>query len=115
MTEAGQNRRILVLSDMHLGRDCNEITGFNRSARPDSAFDRAFIDMLDFYTRDRETEWRLVLAGDFSKDFESLGSKTRRRRPPTAATAAAAAPTAATAALAWLPRLCPSTASWPCR
>lgn len=57
-------RRLLVVSDMHLGRDCNDITGFD-AKRPDSKFDQAFIDMLDHYTSARETEWRLVLAGDF--------------------------------------------------
>lgn len=57
-------RRLLVVSDMHLGRDCKEITGFN-APRPDAKFDQAFIDMLDHYTSAREEEWRLVLAGDF--------------------------------------------------
>src|SRR5579862_9497738 len=57
-------RRLLVTSDMHLGRDCKEITGFKR-ARPDPEFDQALIDMLDFYTSAREEEWRYIIAGDF--------------------------------------------------
>lgn len=67
MTEAPpgtKKRRLLVTSDMHLGRDCKEITGFKR-ARPDPEFDNALIDMLDFYTSAREEEWRYVIAGDF--------------------------------------------------
>ncbi|MEQ9504326.1 MAG: metallophosphoesterase [Deltaproteobacteria bacterium] len=63
MDEVGQ-RRLLVVSDMHLGRDCKDITGFNRTARPDDKFDQAFIDMLDHYTSAREREWRLIFAGD---------------------------------------------------
>src|SRR5262245_53076936 len=59
-----KKRRLLVTSDMHLGRDCKEITGFNRT-RPDPEFDRALIDMLDFYTSAREQEWRYIIAGDF--------------------------------------------------
>lgn len=58
-------RRLLVLSDLHLGRDCRAITGFEGSVRPDPGFDVAFIDMLDLYTGGRESEWRLVFAGDF--------------------------------------------------
>src|SRR5215470_17830244 len=57
-------RRLLITSDMHLGRDCKEITGFKRT-RPDPEFDQALIDMLDFYTSAREEEWRYVIAGDF--------------------------------------------------
>jgi UDP-2,3-diacylglucosamine pyrophosphatase LpxH len=59
-----RKRRLLITSDMHLGRDCKEITGFNRT-RPDPEFDRALIDMLDFYTSAREEEWRYIIAGDF--------------------------------------------------
>ncbi|MCK6549964.1 metallophosphoesterase [Myxococcota bacterium] len=59
-----QPRRLLITSDMHLGRDCKEITGFRRT-RPDPAFDQALIDMLDFYTSAREQEWKYVIAGDF--------------------------------------------------
>src|SRR5688572_8831478 len=59
-----RKRRLLVTSDMHLGRDCNQITGFKRQ-RPDPEFDRALIDMLDFYTSAREEEWRYIIAGDF--------------------------------------------------
>ncbi|MBK6689007.1 MAG: metallophosphoesterase [Deltaproteobacteria bacterium] len=65
MSTESQNRRLLVVSDMHLGRDCKEITGFIRNVRPDQEFDRAFTDMLDLYTLGKEREWRLVLAGDF--------------------------------------------------
>src|SRR5215813_4203425 len=57
-------RRLLITSDMHLGRDCKEITGFKRT-RPDPEFDQALIDMLDFYTSAREEEWRYIIAGDF--------------------------------------------------
>ena len=60
-----RERKLLVLSDMHLGRDCNYITGFSGAARPDPEFDQAFIDLLDFYTKDDPTGWRLVVAGDF--------------------------------------------------
>jgi hypothetical protein len=65
LSTESQNRRLLVVSDMHLGRDCKEITGFSRNVRPDQEFDRAFTDMLDLYTLGKEREWRLVLAGDF--------------------------------------------------
>ena len=65
MSESHRRRRLLVVSDMHLGRDCKEITGFQRTAKPDEKFDQAFIHMLDHYTSAREQEWRLVLAGDF--------------------------------------------------
>ncbi len=64
-------RRLLVLSDMHLGRDCNEITGFEHTARPNPEFDQAFVDLLDFYTVARENEWRIIFAGDFI-DFIEL-------------------------------------------
>lgn len=57
-------RRLLVVSDMHLGRDCNTITGF-KTRRPNPEFDLAFIDLLDLYTADCEPEWRVVFAGDF--------------------------------------------------
>ncbi|NJK88193.1 MAG: hypothetical protein HC923_01565 [Myxococcales bacterium] len=57
--------RLLILSDLHLGRDCKAITGFRGSARPDADFDRAFIDMLGHYTAGKELEWKLILAGDF--------------------------------------------------
>ncbi|MCA9549005.1 MAG: hypothetical protein KC933_03150 [Myxococcales bacterium] len=55
MTEA-QDRKLLVVSDMHLGRDCNYITGFGRAARPDTDFDQAFVDMVEHYTAGHETE-----------------------------------------------------------
>jgi UDP-2,3-diacylglucosamine pyrophosphatase LpxH len=58
-------RRLLIVSDMHLGRDCKEITGFAERARPNPEFDQGFIEMLDHYTSAREKEWRLVFAGDF--------------------------------------------------
>jgi len=58
-------RRLLILSDLHLGRDCKAITGFERSVRPDPGFDVAFIDMLTLYTDGKESEWRLIFAGDF--------------------------------------------------
>lgn len=58
-------RRLLVLSDLHLGRNCNSITGFDGAVRPDQEFDRALIDLFDFYTEAREGEWRVVFAGDF--------------------------------------------------
>ncbi len=59
------HKRLLVLSDMHLGRDCNEITGFSRTVRPSQSFDQAFIDLLEHYTAGSEKEWRLIFAGDF--------------------------------------------------
>lgn len=59
-----RKRRLLITSDMHLGRDCKEITGFKRT-RPNPEFDQALVDMLDFYTSAREPEWRYVIAGDF--------------------------------------------------
>jgi UDP-2,3-diacylglucosamine pyrophosphatase LpxH len=58
-------RRLLIVSDMHLGRDCKEITGFAEVQRPNPEFDQAFISLLDHYTSARESEWRLVFAGDF--------------------------------------------------
>ena len=66
MTEsrATEPRQVLVVSDMHLGRDCNTITGFN-SRRPNPEFDQAFVDLIDLYTRDEESRWRIVFAGDF--------------------------------------------------
>jgi UDP-2,3-diacylglucosamine pyrophosphatase LpxH len=63
MTESP--RRLLILSDLHLGRDCKAITGFERSVRPDPGFDVAFIDMLSLYTEGCESDWRLIFAGDF--------------------------------------------------
>lgn len=57
-------RNLLILSDMHVGRDCKEITGFQQP-RPDPEFDNAFVDMMDVYTSEKETEWRLILGGDF--------------------------------------------------
>jgi UDP-2,3-diacylglucosamine pyrophosphatase LpxH len=65
MSESSRKRRLLVVSDMHLGRDCKEITGFQQTARPDDKFDQAFIDMIDHYTSGREEEWRIVFGGDF--------------------------------------------------
>jgi len=62
---SSDSRRLLVLSDLHLGRDCKAITGFEGSVRPDPGFDVAFIDMLELYTRGVERDWRLVFAGDF--------------------------------------------------
>lgn len=56
---------MIVVSDMHIGRDCKEITGFAGTQRPNPEFDRHFIDMLDFYTLGKESEWKLVIAGDF--------------------------------------------------
>ncbi|MEO1337661.1 MAG: metallophosphoesterase, partial [Myxococcota bacterium] len=57
-------RRVLVVSDMHLGRDCNTITGF-LSRRPNPEFDQAFIDLVELYTAGEEAQWRIVFAGDF--------------------------------------------------
>lgn len=64
MNQGDPERRLLVVSDMHLGRDCQDITGFKRTSRPDDKFDQAFINMLDHYTSAREREWRLIFAGD---------------------------------------------------
>ncbi len=63
--EVARERKLLVMSDLHLGRDCNYITGFEGAARPDQNFDKAFVDLLDHYTTDCADEWRLVVAGDF--------------------------------------------------
>jgi UDP-2,3-diacylglucosamine pyrophosphatase LpxH len=57
-------RKLLVLSDLHVGRDCKEITGFS-SPRPDPEFDQNFIKLLDHYTHGHESDWRLILGGDF--------------------------------------------------
>ena len=73
-------RRLLVVSDMHLGRDCNEITGFNEAPRPNPEFDQAFIDLLDHYTSARESEWRIVFAGDFI-DFVEVVVAPGRKGP----------------------------------
>ncbi len=56
-------RRLLFVSDLHVGRDCKEITGFN-GVRPDPEFDQAFIDLLDHYTDGEEEKFRLILGGD---------------------------------------------------
>lgn len=61
----GFGRRLLIVSDMHLGRDCKEITGMPERARPNPEFDQAFIDLLDHYTSAREGEWKIIFAGDF--------------------------------------------------
>jgi hypothetical protein len=58
-------RRLLILSDLHLGRDCKAITGVRFGTRPDPQFDSAFVDLLDHYTAVEPERWRLVLAGDF--------------------------------------------------
>jgi UDP-2,3-diacylglucosamine pyrophosphatase LpxH len=63
--EASRQRRLLILSDIHLGRDCKEITGFERSARPGPAFDDALIDLITHYTAGSESDWRIVFNGDF--------------------------------------------------
>ena len=57
-------KNLLVLSDMHVGRDCNEITGFKQE-RPNPEFDQAFIKLLNHYTTNHETDWKLVIGGDF--------------------------------------------------
>ncbi len=62
---SSEARRLLILSDLHLGRDCKAITGFESMSRPDPSFDQAFVDLLGHYTSGRESEWRLILAGDF--------------------------------------------------
>jgi UDP-2,3-diacylglucosamine pyrophosphatase LpxH len=59
------SRRLLVLSDLHLGRDCNTITGFADDVRPSQDFDQAFVDLLRRYTAGVEDQWRLIFAGDF--------------------------------------------------
>ena len=43
----------------------SENTKTYQSPAGDPEFDQAFIDLLDFYTSEDPTEWRLVLAGDF--------------------------------------------------
>ena len=56
-------RRLLIVSDLHAGRDCKDITGFKQN-RPGPAFDNAFIAMLDYYTEGCEDQWKLLLGGD---------------------------------------------------
>ena len=81
MTDAGptEPRYVLVVSDMHLGRDCNTITGF-RTRRPNPEFDQAFIDLLDLYTTTREKQWRVVFAGDFI-DFVEVVVRPDEQNP----------------------------------
>jgi UDP-2,3-diacylglucosamine pyrophosphatase LpxH len=57
-------RELLIVSDMHVGRSCKEITGFAQ-LKPDPEFDLAFIDLLDVYTKGKEKDWRLIIGGDF--------------------------------------------------
>lgn len=57
-------RKLLVLSDLHLGRNCNTITGFH-TPRPDPTADQALIDLLAHYTAGDESAWRLIFNGDF--------------------------------------------------
>ncbi|MCB9655545.1 MAG: metallophosphoesterase [Deltaproteobacteria bacterium] len=73
-------RRLLIVSDMHLGRDCNYITGFKHRTRPNPEFDQAFIDMLDYYTVGQEQSWRIIFGGDFIDFIEVVvvpGSDSR--------------------------------------
>ena len=56
-------RRLLIVSDLHAGRDCKDITGFKQN-RPGPAFDNAFIAMIDYYTEGCEDQWKLLLGGD---------------------------------------------------
>lgn len=60
-----RERNILVISDIHLGRDPRPITGFSESHRPTPEFDENFVAMLRHYTEGEEHQWRLVLGGDF--------------------------------------------------
>ncbi len=57
-------RRLLIVSDMHLGRDPRPITGFSHSHRPTPEFDENFVALVDHYTGGSEPTWRLVLGGD---------------------------------------------------
>ena len=81
MTESSTTgpRNVLVVSDMHLGRDCNTITGF-RARRPNPEFDQAFIDLLDLYTESTEHRWRVVFGGDFI-DFVEVVVRPDEQNP----------------------------------
>ena len=70
-------RRLLILSDLHVGRDCNLITNFNQ-VRPNPEFDQAFVDLLTHYTAGQESEWKLVLGGDFIDFMEVVVVPGRR-------------------------------------
>ncbi|MBI2378900.1 MAG: metallophosphoesterase [Deltaproteobacteria bacterium] len=64
---------------MHVGRDQKPITGFAQG-RPNPDFDRAFLDLLDYYTLGKEAEWKLILAGDFIDFMEVVVVKEARHR-----------------------------------
>jgi UDP-2,3-diacylglucosamine pyrophosphatase LpxH len=72
-------RRLLILSDLHVGRDCNLITNFNQ-VRPNPEFDQAFVDLLAHYTAEQESDWKLILGGDFI-DFMEVVVVPGRRGP----------------------------------
>ncbi|MBI4818491.1 MAG: metallophosphoesterase [Deltaproteobacteria bacterium] len=74
-----KGRKLLVVSDMHVGRDQKLITGFAQG-RPNPAFDRAFVDLLDLYTAGKEGDWKLILAGDFIDFLEVVVVRDDRRR-----------------------------------
>ena len=74
-------RLVLVVSDMHLGRDCRKITGFE-SRRPNPEFDQAFIDLLDLYTKGQASDWRIIFAGDFI-DFVEVVVRPEAQDPLT--------------------------------
>ncbi|MEL6188098.1 MAG: metallophosphoesterase, partial [Myxococcota bacterium] len=61
---APAERKLLVLSDLHLGRDHDPITGFDHH-RPSPEFDQNFIALLEYYTSEEPESWRVVLDGDF--------------------------------------------------
>lgn len=74
-------RKLLVVSDLHLGRDAAAITG-GAGARPDDSFDQAFIELLDVYTSAQESKWRLILNGDVLDFVELVITPARLRLDP---------------------------------
>lgn len=61
---APPSRKLLLLSDLHLGRDHDPITGFD-DHRPSPEFDGNFVSLLEHYTAGAPREWRVILDGDF--------------------------------------------------
>lgn len=58
-------RKLLVLSDLHLGRDHEPIAGFDDTHRPSPEFDENFVALLEHYTAAAPERWRVLINGDF--------------------------------------------------
>lgn len=58
-------RSLLIVSDLHLGRDPGSITGFGHSHRPSPEHDEALIALVRHYAAEAPKRWRIILAGDF--------------------------------------------------